>query len=73
MNTNTINETVSDGKRAYANWSTLDLCEYMGELHAHHAWLDEQEDEATRTMDGDAEFQARVMTATPFSKNLKNQ
>ena len=43
MNINIIETTVLDGKRAYANWSTLELCEYMGELQAHHDWLDDRD------------------------------
>ena len=59
MNINIIETTVLDGKRAYANWSTLELCEYMGELQAHHDWLDEQAELAIRMMDSDEEFQTR--------------
>ena len=42
MNTNAdLESTISDGKRAYANWTALDLCEYMEALDAYHESLDD--------------------------------
>jgi|14BtaG_2_1085337.scaffolds.fasta_scaffold29687_4 hypothetical protein len=42
-----LEAVVSDGKRAYANWSALDLCEYMEALDAYHESLENQSEEST--------------------------
>ena len=41
-----LEAVVSDGKRAYANWSTLDLCEYMEALDAYHESLEDQAEQS---------------------------
>ncbi len=41
-----LEAVVSDGKRAYANWSVLDLCDYMEALDAYHESLEDQAEDA---------------------------
>ena len=48
-----IEAIISDGPRAYANWTQADIDR---ELHEYHQWLDEQAEEARRQMDGDTEY-----------------
>jgi len=48
-----IQAIISDGPRAYANWTQRDI---ERELHEYHQWLDEQAEEARKAMDEDTEY-----------------
>ena len=48
-----IQAIISDGPRAYANWTQRDI---ERELHEYHQWLDEQAEEARQAMDEDTEY-----------------
>jgi len=49
-----IEGIISDGPRAYANWTQADIDR---ELHEYHQWLDERAREAQEAMDKDLEYQ----------------
>ena len=51
---NHIEASLSDGKRAYANWTQTEL---ELELEGYNEWLDERALEAQQAMDEDEEYQ----------------